>query len=233
MHRRVSVTEVLQGSIYWHSGLPNISNAKINHKYHSQHISPFIYPSIFFLTAILIVCSTIYKNNHSETTSCNNIINLAQWNPHWQCFILNPKECGKAALQLLDLIILGNKDKVNSEFPLSDMKYDYDCGGMDFINLIGLPIKHYPYTPQNGWTILNSQECGTPPYKPDWDTLIYNDQKWKPLNNGKLSYTEMCMIEGNQYIARSFVVQGFVRISDGLRVVVAGAHYSHDHRGNK
>ena len=132
----------------------------------------------------------------------------------------------------MDLIILGNKENVNSEFPLSSMQYNYDCGGMDFINLIGLPIKHYPYIPPNGWTILKSQKCGTPPYKPDWDTLIYNDQKWKPLDDGKLSYDEMCMINGTEYIARSFVVHGFVRISDGLSVVIAGAHYSHDHTGN-
>eukprot|EP00038_Savillea_parva_P006231 m.162437 g.162437 ORF g.162437 m.162437 type:complete len:307 (-) comp12192_c0_seq1:160-1080(-) len=94
---------------------------------------------------------------HSRASAAaSSVLNVIQWNPHWQCF--GNKVCGPGAEAALTGLLTPD---------------------VDFANVIELETS---YTPPSGWAALGAYESCGHPYG-DWDTLFYNTAKWKLVSN--------------------------------------------------
>jgi len=98
-------------------------------------------------------------------------ISFAHWNPHWQCFVLNPA-CGTNATASLTGLL--------------------SSGTLDFVNVVELETKSYE--PPVGWaSIAPFESCG-PSKTGDWDTLFYSTKNW-----ALLAKQSGCVVEGRSF----------------------------------
>mmetsp|Transcript_78983 Transcript_78983/g.164056 ORF Transcript_78983/g.164056 Transcript_78983/m.164056 type:complete len:399 (-) Transcript_78983:344-1540(-) len=130
---------------------------------------------------------------------------MLQWNPHWQCAAWDQNNCSNHVRELVDSWLV-----------------EHD---IDFANIIELGAE--PYDPPKGWGKLRAN-CSH-----DDTTLIYNQDRWTPVEGDARLASEGCMALHD----RPFVLQTFQESSGLLigsnasnassKVVVVGAHFPH------
>lgn len=125
-------------------------------------------------------------------------LNLLQWNPHWQCFVKNEKNC-----------------KENAEAALESLLAHYD---VDFANIVELADNNYSLPVPWVWI---TKDCGK-----DRTALIYNSSRWAP-GTMEGSGAEGCMEEGRDrpFVVQQFTAKVPGQLVP--QVVVIGAHYPH------
>lgn len=134
-----------------------------------------------------------------------SVLNLLQWNPHWQCFNKpDSRDCRSNVPRLLGRRLVSLD--------------------VDFANIVELNIS---WTPPSPWKSIGA-ECSPSNLDCfDQETLIYNSERWAPSE--ALSASAKGCIQDVPHPNRPYIVQEFVGRGDGAeqRVLVIGAHYSH------
>lgn len=122
-------------------------------------------------------------------------LTVAQWNPHWQCFVGHPDCAGNATATL---------DKLLTE-----------TAGLDFANIIEL--EEAAYHPPDGWGAVGA---GTASCGQDWDMVLYNQKRWKLLD--KHPPVATCLYDQRSYALAEFELIGS---DPPLQLAFVGAHF--------
>jgi len=132
-------------------------------------------------------------------------INVAHWNPHWECFAKEPTCKSNAVAALTDLLKTGCTQTGCAE------------AGLDFASVIEFEVANY--TPPAGWAAIGAyQSCGH-----DWATLFYNTEKWTPSSEGTVG----CLAAGRSFASAEFVPQSAAALThlESGHVTVVAAHF--------
>ena len=107
-------------------------------------------------------------------------LTVAQWNPHWQCFVGHP-DCAGNATAALDTLLT-------------------KTAGLDFANVIELEVA--AYHPPDGWGAVGSGKatCGQ-----DWGMVLYNQKRWKLLSQPPIA---TCLYDQRSYALAEFELIG-------------------------
>ena len=134
-----------------------------------------------------------------------DIINLAHWNPHWECFAKEPMCKANATAALTDLLTSGCSPTGCTN------------GALDFASVIEFEVADYK--PPAGWVAVGAlQSCGH-----DWATLFYNAERWKPVTQpGHVG----CLTAGRSFAAQSFQASRSAEdVSQPESITVVSAHF--------
>jgi hypothetical protein len=129
-------------------------------------------------------------------------VNTMHWNAHWECFKSGNEACARGAEAFLTNQLSG--------------------GGLDFVNLVewGSTALDLPAIASNFGLEGLVATCGD-----DVNLLLYNASRWElQAGNGTV-----CLgTTSHQQPDRAAVVHNFThKAAKGLRLTVAGAHFSH------
>lgn len=141
------------------------------------------------------------------TAVCAEFLNVAHWNPHWECFAKEPTCKSNATAALTELLASGCSPTGCA------------ADGLDFASVIEFEVGDYK--PPAGWAAIGaSQTCGH-----DWATLFYNAEKWRI---GDWSYAG-CLTAGRAFAAATFssskVRSGATGRAPPSALVVVAAHF--------
>lgn len=107
-------------------------------------------------------------------------LTVAQWNPHWQCFVSHP-ECASNATAALDSLLT-------------------ETAGLDFANII--EFEDAAYHPPDGWGAIG---YGKASCVQDWDMVLYNQKRWKLLQQPPIA---TCLYDQRSYVLAEFEMIG-------------------------
>jgi hypothetical protein len=128
------------------------------------------------------------------------MLNLAHWNPHWECFAKEPMCKANATAALTTLLTSACSPTGCSP-----------TGVLDFASIIEFEVADYVLPP--GWAAIGlDQSCGY-----DWATLFYNADRWTPVHNSSITG---CVSSG-----RSFAASAFMSATSTTPLAVVSAHF--------